>query len=661
MSEHQDLHGHETPESIGEDRTASTGQAHNTEPQDHQHQLTDRAGQANPAPNPSKAEDLTSSRGLIQHALAAHTWTWHGTTLIGIDRTDGTRRPLRGTRAGRRGTIAEWLINARITAGDGVPPSAATMTTVLGGIEAVAGPQAEIEEVPDLGDDLSDGEQTFRPGFPRLCVDSPGKQLRALRRAMTDRTIPNLYLRGGAITWVKTDEDGQATMSPVGATELRSYITEWIDTWTNRGDEPTAVLPDNDVCAAIIAAHDHDGLPALESVATTPVLRPDGTLLQTPGHDPDTGLYYHPRHSHLDYIADVPSPEQVKRARHFLFNQILADFPWEARSDRAQFIALMATPIIRTMVPGATPLGAITARDQGSGKSLLLEILSSMYGHSDMQWVSSEEEQRKAITAQLTEAAEPVVGIDNVPNGQAIGSHVLATLFTKDVWRDRVLGATKTVTVPNDKLWVVTGNNLQVTDDQASRTIWVRIDPKMPNPSSRAGFIVEREVTGGEYLGDWLRTNGWRLLSAMLTLVQDWAMHDFPQIDTRHRGYTRWASHLAGFLAHHGIDGFLEDIHEQMASTDETAETLTPFYEAWWNTFGPREVLARELLEANAMAETYPVGDDGTRITAKKLAALLKKFEGRYFGGLVARKTNGDTRRGIRKWKLEPSEDFHQH
>ncbi|MEU5852499.1 hypothetical protein [Saccharopolyspora shandongensis] len=615
------------------------------------------------APNSNKP-DLATSKGLIRYALDRHRWKWRGQELVGVDLVDGTERPLRGSRArGRVGTIHEWLIRARITKGDGKPPAGKTMTEILGAIEAVAGPDAEVEAAPELAEDLADEHDTFRAGYPRLNIDEPGKALRAIQKAMADQVIPNLYRRGGAVTWIKTD-DGDAAIGPVGPSELRSYVAEYVDVWTSDGSDgpPKSTLPPADVCSAIISRKDHD-LPQLESVVTTPVLRPDGTLLQTPGYDEETGLYYHPRHPNLPHIADAPDAATVARAKDFLLNKLLVDFPWEARSDLAQYIGLMATPIVRTMIPSATPLGAITARDQGSGKSLLLEIISSMFSHSDMQWVSSEEEQRKAITAQLTEAAEPVVGIDNVPNGAAIGSHVLATLFTKSTWRDRVLGATKTVTVPNDKLWLVTGNNLQVTDDQASRTVWVRIDPKMPNPSGRTGFIVEREVTGGRYLGDWLHGtetesgNGWRVLAALLTLVQAWAAAEFPTADIRHRGYTRWASHIGGLLDFHGIHGFLENMDEQMTATDETAETFGPFYAQWWEVFGPKPMLARELVEADAMTETYPVDDEGMRLNPKKLAAQLKALEGRYFGGLVARKTTGDTRRGIAKWRLEPAPD----
>lgn len=613
----------------------------------------------------SAAPDLSTLKGLIQVTLDSHRWVWRGRHLVGIA-TDGTHRYLRGYRGCQHETITDWVTALRVMHGDGTPPAQATITSLLRAVEVVAKRRAE----PDLATsgpelDLGEGEPEFRAGYPRLCVDSPARCMRAIMRAMQDRTIPDLYTRGGAITWIKED-DGRASIAPVGAVELRSHIQDYVDTYTEEKEQRRAVLAPSEVCSAIVARKDHN-LPHLESIVTTPVLRPDGSLLQTPGYDPDTGLYYSPRHRHLPRVPEKPERETVEEARRFILDLLLSDFPWEADSDRAQYVGLMVTPIIRTMIPGPTPLGAISARQPASGKSLLMDVLSSMYGHSDMQWVDSEEEQRKAITAQLTEAAEPIVGIDNVPNGAAIGSHVWSTLFTKDTWRDRVLGATKTVTVPNDKLWIITGNNVAVTDDQASRTLWVRIDPRMADPAARTGFRVEEELTGGQYLGDWLKGsaenpdgNGWRVLSAVLTLVMDWVAAGCPTVEVRHRGYTRWASHIAGLLAHHGVHGFFADYKEQTRRTDQSVAQMVPFYRAWWETFGPSVVKSSELLSAAPLHEVIPCHrKTGERLSnAMQMTAHLKAFEGRFFGRWCARAVEeADTRTHTGGWRLEVDEE----
>jgi hypothetical protein len=49
------------------------------------------------------------------------------------------------------------------------------------------------------------------------------------------------------------------------------------------------VSPPGPVLAAVLARRSWPGLPVLRRIISTPVLRPDGTLLQTPGYDPPTG------------------------------------------------------------------------------------------------------------------------------------------------------------------------------------------------------------------------------------------------------------------------------------------------------------------------------------------------------------------------------------
>jgi len=72
-------------------------------------------------------------------------------------------------------------------------------------------------------------------------------------------------------------------------------------------------------------------------------------------------------------------------------------------------------------------------------------------------WTYSEEELRKSITAVLADQVGCVV-FDNVAEGTVIDSAILAQLVTGGVWADRLLGASRTTAVVNDRLWMATGN-----------------------------------------------------------------------------------------------------------------------------------------------------------------------------------------------------------
>jgi hypothetical protein len=74
----------------------------------------------------------------------------------------------------------------------------------------------------------------------------------------------------------------------------------------------------------------------LHKVISTPVLRPDRTLLQTPGYGGATGCYLAGR-AVPDPIPQAPTRREVdvQVARRFLVGEFLADFPWRTAADRA--------------------------------------------------------------------------------------------------------------------------------------------------------------------------------------------------------------------------------------------------------------------------------------------------------------------------------------
>lgn len=119
-------------------------------------------------------------------------------------------------------------------------------------------------------------------------------------------------------------------------------------------DEETT--PARDALGAVLAGKCWPEMPPLRGVIGAPVLRRDGTRLQQPGYDPTTGLYLASWVA-LPVVLDHPTPEQVRAAREFLLGKFLADFPWSTPPDRANYIALLVTPILRHYTRSLTPFG----------------------------------------------------------------------------------------------------------------------------------------------------------------------------------------------------------------------------------------------------------------------------------------------------------------
>lgn len=120
-------------------------------------------------------------------------------------------------------------------------------------------------------------------------------------------------------------------------------------------------------CSTILGRKDWPLLP-LRGIITSPVVRPDGSLIQATEYDKATGLYMHPKVP-LRRLQPQVSEESVTRAKDIVLGQMLADFPFVDDSDRAQYLGALLSPIIRHYVPGPTPLVVITGTSAPARRS----------------------------------------------------------------------------------------------------------------------------------------------------------------------------------------------------------------------------------------------------------------------------------------------------
>jgi hypothetical protein len=250
----------------------------------------------------------------------------------------------------------------------------------------------------------------------------------------------------------------------------------------------TPFTPSVSTLKAVLSTQYWPHQPALRGLISAPVLRPDGTLLQDPGYDAQTGLFLTAR-ARMDRVPDKPSTGDVDAAHEFLLDRFLADFPWRGDADRANYLAMLATPLLRPYTRALAPFGVVDATMPGSGKTILTSAIGLLVGQRVLSWTDDEHELRKQITTVLANQVGAVV-FDNIPEGHVINSANLARLITERTWSDRLLGGNRAPTYANDQLWMATGNNLRIGGDMASRAVWVRLDPDCPAPEARSGFAI---------------------------------------------------------------------------------------------------------------------------------------------------------------------------
>lgn len=446
---------------------------------------------------------------------------------------------------------------------------------------------------------------------PRVQTGSGPETIRVLRRALAGGLLPDTYVSGGALVHMEAVSGGQinpaadedcplpvvdSVVTPAtlaGLLAEHAYVYRLKVSKDEEGNPKVSEeehTPSRETLASTLARKTWGTLAPLRGIIGAPVLRRDGTLLQHPGYDPATGLYLAAR-VELKPVPDRPTPEQVKQARGFLLTRFLRDFPWSSPADRANYVALLATPILRHYTRSLTPFGLIDATMPASGKTILTAGPGMLYGQRVLPWTDSEEELRKTITAVFAQPVGCVV-FDNLAEGTVIDSATLALLVTTGVWSDRLLGASRNVATSNDRLWMATGNNLQVGGDMASRTVRVHLDPNMPRPESR-----DQSTFGIPHLDQWITVprNQLTVLWHLLVLVLDWTRAGASKsTGITMRQFTPWAQALGGFLAHHGIPGFLTNISE-VRGIDEDETRWRGFLSAWHARHGGQPLSAAEL------------------------------------------------------------------
>ncbi|MEV2203699.1 bifunctional DNA primase/polymerase [Streptomyces fradiae] len=483
------------------------------------------------------------------------------------------------------------------------------------------------DHVPDPAQDGFEGGPQLRAvsARPELDITNEADGIDGVLALMAEGRLPDLYKRSGGPCWVFRDDNDDPVVQQLGTDNLRAYLADHVSSYIVKRNAVTEELEEQrelfmpKSCSTILGRKDWP-LPILRGVVTSPVIRRDGTLLDSLGYDRATGLYLEPRVP-LRRLAPQVTRESLERAKAIVLDQVLKDFPWVAASDRAHFLGALLTPILRPYFHGPTPMFVLTATAAGTGKSLLKDIFRYCYGIADTAWPENDTELRKSITTQLYGTGQPVVVLDNLPNGYVIKSPVLSALLTSEVWGDRVLGATSKVSMPNDRVWIVTGNSLRTGGDNGRRVLWVRLDADCPDPDQRDNFTI------GD-LRPWLRSNASTLVAALVTLVRAWVAAGAPTIRVRKGDYSEWASMMAGLLGFLGVDGWMADRDEARDQDDELQE-WSLFLEMWRETYG------EEPLTTGALIKGLPnhVPRKGDELpSANQLGIWLKGRRGRYFG-----------------------------
>ncbi len=393
---------------------------------------------------------------------------------------------------------------------------------------------------------------------------------------------PTLFRRAGGLALIKHKEDGSAHIEQMNETDVFGYLVRLCD-WEKFGEHGnTPAIPPSNLPRDLLA-FPSPLVPRLEAVTNVPLFGKTGALIASPGYNPEDLLWFEPdSRINSGAIPHSPTAEQVDAAKALLLDDLLFDFPFASDADQANYLAALFLPFLRKMVAGPTPLHVIEAPTIGSGKTMLCQLISQIL--TGKQGVVStfpvdEPERRKRITSELL-LGRPVIVLDNASEKQKIDSSELAALLTTTEWSDRLLGQSKMIDLPNQAVWIMTGNNPQLSMEIARRAIRIRLVPKTDQPWRRTQFKHRS-------LFNWVRENRSELLHAILTLIQHWIAEGKPKGTINLGSYEDWAETMGGVLGAIGVSGFLENLDSLYDDANGDGDLWAEFTHAWWEAFGP--------------------------------------------------------------------------
>lgn len=491
------------------------------------------------------------------------------------------------------------------------------------------------------------------PVEPRALIRvAPGEltsQVDAAEAALIAAAV-GLYQRAGALVrlgWVADGDTETLRVVPVDETHLLELIGRVADfvkyDARTKADVPTSCP--RDVARAYLSRGGLEWrLPHLAGVIGNATLRADGTMLDIPGHDPETCLFLDDAECPA-WCLHEPTLVDAQDAAETL-DELLAEFPFVGPADEAVAVAAILTAVIRRSLPAA-PLFAFTAPTPGTGKSLLVDLIAMIATGapaSGFSWSDDQHENRKQLDAALLES-RAMINLDNVT--APLGGDRLNQVLTQATASVRVLGESKTVEVPCGAFITANGNNLAIAADLTRRTMLCSMDAKLERPEQRAFKANPLAM---------VKANRAKYVSAALTILRAYHVAGRPAVFGPLGSFDAWSGWVRGALV-------WLDYADPVASQDAVREIdprgaeLAAVLGQWNEAIGDRRVTSAQIIDAASAGNVefreslLAIAGASGAINTHRLGKWLHANKSRVVGGLRIEPT-GKSRTGVALWSL---------
>lgn len=380
----------------------------------------------------------------------------------------------------------------------------------------------------------------------------------------------------------------------------------------------------------------------LVGVTETPMLRADGSVLEVPGYDRVTGMFYAPN---AKYPA-VPQAPTQNDAMIALFSilELVKDFPFASPAHKSAWLAGLLTPFTRAAFVGCTPIFLADANTPGSGKTLLINVIGIIYTGRDFSrcpQTDDPEEERKRITTMAMEGDRMAL-FDNVTR---VGGPVFDAALTSINWKERQLGVSKsTGELPLLIGWYATGNNVQLIGDISRRICHIRLESPEEKPEDRKDFQIKDLETH-------VREHRAELASACLLILKAYFVAGKPKHGLASwGGFEPWSAIVRECLVWLGLPDCADTRRELNETADLATDSIGDFLRGWKQVCDANELTGVSTSTMQSLLEQAPERYQPMRAAIAELGPPKRSFGGPTARelGMILRTVKGRTVEGLR-------------
>lgn len=456
---------------------------------------------------------------------------------------------------------------------------------------------------------------------------------------------------GAASTLVRVAPDG--SVAQITPQYLRDRIAQRIafSRFDARSKSAKPIDPPMDIALTILARSGERDLRRLNAVITAPSMRPDGSIIDVPGYDDETGTLYAADDPFPPRVPLQPTLDHVRAAWSELWESFRL-FPFADDVARAVFAAALLTACIRPTLDKAPAFG-FSATAAGTGKTRLAECVCALTGTDAPLDAppNDDAEMRKTLLTRVREGA-PCIVFDNWR--RPVSGEALDAFLTAATYSGRVLGASESVTAPNRSMLLCTGNALRTAGDTFRRILICEIDAQMERPEERSFDFDPLDI---------VRTHRVSLVVAALVVLRGYAVHGFALGAGTAGSFETWDARVRQAVVWLGAmwpETRLGDPWEAIAANaaeDPERDNEAALFVQWHEAHGDRPLTVRELLADGDAFDPTPIrlaieaAAGGTRtVDERGLGYWLRARRGRVYSGLRLDMV-GKSKAGI-KWQI---------